>query len=322
MHRRLFFVILMLFTLWQTVGCHAPARPVVQTACYEVKHAVGSTCVPRTIQRLVTLDAASFENAIALGFKPIGTVLAEQSTPYLENQQLAATNIGQMGTPSLERILTLHPDLIVGLNYHEEIYAQLSQIAPTLLLEFGHSGEWKSFFQNFSDALNRSAIAQQIMQTYNDRLQTFKGRLKSARPEISVVRIYPDSLSLYLRDSFAGVILNDAGLDRPQAQNLSASEAQALFGNEIQAIVSVELIEQADGDILFLWTSENTAAADETAQKKLLELRSSHLWKGLKAVQNNRVYQVPSYWIGSGPLAANALIDDLFKYLSQDKTSG
>ncbi|KAM3100361.1 iron-siderophore ABC transporter substrate-binding protein [Phormidesmis sp. 146-35] len=313
--RRLIFVLLMLFTLGQTVGCHATVRPVVQTACYEVKHAVGSTCVPRTIQRLVTLDSVSFEDAIALGFKPVGTVLAEQSTPYLDNQQLAATNIGQMGTPNLERILALHPDLIVGLDYHKDIYAQLSQIAPTLLLEFGHSGEWKSSFQNFSDALNRSAIAQQIMQAYSDRLQTFRSRLKSARPKISVVRMYPDSLSLYLRDSFAGVILNDAGLDRPPSQNLSASEAQAIFGNDIQAIVSVELIEQADGDILFVWTSENTAAADETAQKKLIELRSSRLWKGLKAVQNNQVYQVPNYWIGSGPLAANAVIDDLFRYI-------
>ncbi|MGG6269525.1 ABC transporter substrate-binding protein [Leptolyngbya sp. AN03gr2] len=153
------------------------------------------------------------------------------------------------------------------------------------------------------------------MQEYDDRLQGFKKHLDAESPKISVVRVYSDSISLYLRDSFAGVILQDAGLDRPETQNLSAVEGEQRFGNQIQAIVSLESVEHADGDIVFIWTSENTVAADETAQKKLDEVRSSPLWRNLKAVQNHQVHLVPNYWIGSGPLAANAVIDDLFKYV-------
>lgn len=311
----------MLLTLWQVVGCHASfsskVQPEQQLDCHEVKHITGTTCVPNTIKRLVTLDATSFENAIALGLKPVGTVLTQQSSSYLKAREAAVTNVGYTGSPNLERVLALKPDLIVGLSYHEGIYAQLSEIAPTLLFEFDHSGKWKSVFRNFGDALKQTETAQQVMRQYDERLQMFKHRLDSAlvRPKISVVRVYPDSISLYLRDSFAGVILNDAGLDRPEAQNVSASDAHHLFGNQIQAAISVEYIEQTDGDFMFVWTSENTAQANETAQKKLAELRSSRLWQTLKVVQNNQVYFVPSYWIGSGPLAANAVIDDLFKYI-------
>ncbi|UKO96864.1 hypothetical protein [Nostoc sp. UHCC 0870] len=40
------------------------------------------------------------------------------------------------------------------------------------------------------------------------------------------------------------------------------------------------------------------------------------LWKQLNAVQAGKVYKVEnSYWGGSGYIAANLVLDDLFKYL-------
>uniref|UniRef100_B8HXA7 Periplasmic binding protein n=1 Tax=Cyanothece sp. (strain PCC 7425 / ATCC 29141) TaxID=395961 RepID=B8HXA7_CYAP4 len=325
--RGLIWVALMLFTCWQTIACR-PLSPVVpsgeQTHCHRVEHAAGTTCVPNRIQRLVTLDSGSFENVVALGLQPIGTTLSDEIPAYLEHWMEGVENIGTAGEPNLERILALKPDLILGLDYHQNLYAQASQIAPTILLKFDHSGEWKTAFQQFGIALKREAIAQQVMHQYQDRLQDLQSLLKAGiqsisslpfPPQISVVRIYPDSINLYLRDSFCGTILQDAGLARPKAQDLSASKAKQWFNNEIQVSISVERIDQADGDVMFIWTAENTEAGNQVAQKKLEKLQSSPLWQNLKAIQMNRVYFVPKYWIGSGPIAANAVIDDLFKYL-------
>lgn len=132
---------------------------------------------------------------------------------------------------------------------------------------------------------------------------------------MSVVRVYTDNINLYLRDSFCGTVLQDAGLSRPESQNFTASEAEKLFRNSIQVSIGNELIEKADGDVIFIWTGENTSQATQTALKKLEQLKKNPLWKNLKAVQQDKVYLVPGYWIGSGILAANAIIDDLFKYL-------
>lgn len=160
------------------------------------------------------------------------------------------------------------------------------------------------------------------MADYQRRLQDFRQRFEARSApnrlssfQVSVARIYPDVINLYFRDSFPGTILQDAGLARPQAQNISASEAQRLYQNPIQASISLERLDQADGDALFVWTAENTAEANQTAQKKLIELRADPLWQRLQAVQKDRIFLVPSYWIGSGPLAADAIVDDLFKYL-------
>ncbi|NCJ07453.1 ABC transporter substrate-binding protein [Synechococcales cyanobacterium C] len=297
------------------VACQPQAEEEIGAApCRVVTHAAGTACIPESIQRLVTLDGVTFEYAIAAGLSPIGTAVSGLMD-HLAEQVTQVENVGVSGEPNLERVLALKPDLIVGLDYNQSAYAQASQIAPTLLFEFEHSGQWKTVFQQFAAALNQAEVAQQTLADYEARLATFKAQMgeRLNTLQVSVVRIYPDTINLYLRDSFVGIILQDAGLARPPAQNIGAEEATARFGNPIQTSISRELLAQADGDVIFVWTSENTPEAAATAQQNLQSLQQDPLWQQLKAVQAGRVYQVPSYWIGSGPIAANAVVGDLLK---------
>lgn len=324
--------VLALLTMGLIVACQNGSSTVGERPapvdCTPVEHVAGETCVPNSFERLIALDGVAFEDAIALGIKPIATVFSNLSFP-LSSQLDNVENIGQAGEPSLENVLALNPDLIMGLDFHQSIYAQTSEIAPTVLFEFEHSGKWKEIFQTMGQALGREDAAQQVMDDYNKRLEEFKTRMgigaaspeRQRLPQVSVVRIYPNSINLYLRDSFPGTVLQDAGLARPPAQDVSAADAQRIANNPIQMVISSELLSQIDGDILFVWTAENEAKANQEAQKKLEELQNDPLWKTLNVVQNKRVYFVPSYWIGSGPIAANAILDDLFKYMVEAPSS-
>lgn len=319
--RWLRFSIVIFFTLLLAVACHRDGSiPVnnrsTNAACRHVEHAAGITCIPEKFQRIVTLDDASFENAIALGIQPIGSVISDFSS-YLQDQLTEVKNIGKLGEPNLESILALKPDLILGFDYRQSIYDIASKIAPTVLFKFEHSGQWKEVFTNISMALGKKEIGQQVIKNYYHRLEEFKQQMGNdlSKLKVSVVRVYPNNINLYLRDSFCGTVLQDAGLSRPESQNFTALEGEKLFANSIQMSIGNELIEKADGDVIFIWTAENTAQANQTAQKKLEQLKSNPLWQNLKAVQANKVYLVPDYWIGGGILAANAIIDDLFKYL-------
>lgn len=276
----------------------------------------GTTCVPNQFRRLVTLDAVSFEASLALGLKPVGTVVSSLSK-HLQANLADVDNVGRQGEPSLEQVLALEPDLIIGLDSHRPIYTQLSAIAPTVLVQFDHSGQWQQTFRAVAEALGRSQIAQQIMADYYRRLETFKVCMGDTLEQIqvSVVRIYPNTISLYLRDSFAGTILQDAGLARPPAQDLEAAAAKRLTGNPIQITISRELLSHADGDVMFVWTAEDEAEIEPVAQRQWLTLQQDSLWQKLHAVQQGHVYFVSSYWIGSGPIAANRVVDDLFRYL-------
>jgi iron complex transport system substrate-binding protein len=312
------FGIAIFCSLTLTIACYqGDSIRVSQTtnsSCRNVEHAAGITCIPQNFTRLVAIDDASFENAIALGIKPVGSILSDFSS-YLQEQFIGVENIGKAGEPNLESILAIKPDLILGIDYLQSIYSRISKIAPTVLFKFEHSGLWKNVFEQMSEVLDKKEVGQQVMDKYYSRLNSFKQKIKNFSIKVSVIRVYPDNINLYLRDSFCGTILQDAGLSRPQSQDFSASEAEKLFGNSIQTSIGNELIEQADGDVIFIWTAENTSQGNQTAKNKLEQLTSSQLWQNLKAVQENKVYLVPDYWIGSGMLAANAIIDDLFKYL-------
>jgi iron complex transport system substrate-binding protein len=321
-------VVMVLTSLGLIVACHGlqpgPEKSVVP--CQETEHAIGTACVPESIERLVTLDAPTFEFAIAAGLSPIATAF-NGLVDHMADTVAKVKNVGLAGEPNLEQVLALNPDLIVGLQSSQAAYAQAAKIAPTLMFRFAHSGRWKSVFEQFATALGRTEDAHRVMNDYERRLAQFKEQMDQGaaasqqtdrrKLKVSVVRVYPDSVNLYFRDSFCGTVLQDAGLARPPAQDVGAEEAMALYGNPIQARISREQLGQADGDVIFLWTGESIADVASTAQERLEVLLQDPLWRRLKAVQEGRVYAVPSYWIGSGPIAANAILDDLFTFLTK-----
>lgn len=309
----------LLLTVGVVVACQRspqPPAPISTAPCTVVEHIAGTACVPGEIQRLVTLDGVTFEYAIAAGLDPIATAVGG-SMDHMAAQLAQVDHVGQSGEPNLEQVLALKPDLILGLDYNQQAYAQAAQIAPTLLFGFEHSGQWKEVFRQMGRALGRSPAAEAVLAAYEARAADFKAKMGAswAHLKVSVVRIYPETINLYLRDSFVGTVLQDVGLARPAAQDLSAAEAQQRFDNPIQVSISRELLAQADADVIFLWTGENTPEAAVAAQQNLQALQQDPLWQRLNAVQQGRVYAVPSYWIGSGPIAANAILDDLYQYL-------
>ncbi|WP_088889170.1 ABC transporter substrate-binding protein [Leptolyngbya ohadii] len=324
-YRHIRFGLLMLLTIALIAACNGVSSNSNSgtTAadrsqdCRVVQHAGGETCVPLQPERVVALDSISLEHLLALGIKPIGATLSDSFAAQLQQDLQGVADIGNAGEPSLEKVLALQPDLILGGDYYQPIYAQSSRIAPTILFTMEHSGQWKDVFLSVAQMLDKKEVAEQVMNAYYKRLDEFKQQMgdRIQQTKVSVVRIYPDTINLYLKDSFCGTVLQDAGLPRPEAQNVSASEAKKRFDNEIQTSISRELLQQADGDVMFVWTGENTPEANQQAQKKLVELKSDSLWQRLNVVQQDKIYQVPSYWIGSAPIAANLVIDDLFKYL-------
>ncbi|AFZ29233.1 periplasmic binding protein [Gloeocapsa sp. PCC 7428] len=289
--------------------------------CRPIKHTMGETCVPINPQRIVVLDNMMLEGVLALGQEPIGGPL-RYVPPHMPVGEMI--DIGSEGGVNLERVLALKPDLILGLAdpwVDAQPYPQLSQIAPTVLVKFKHSGEWKEIFAFVGEVLGKSEQVNQIMADYTQRLERFKSKMNTSedsrehnqitKTQVSVVRIYPDMITLYTKPGFAGTILEDAGLSRPASQDLDLEETQALTGDVIQYSISKEVFNKADGDVVFVIVG----SWDSKIKNVLKSLKADPLWSKLSAVQQSKVYEVGDHWVGSGPIAANAVINDLFKYL-------
>ena len=301
-------------------GCAQGASPdndssAASEDCYLVNHAAGETCVSRDTEQIVTLDTVSFENVVALGLQPVATTHVNFLEHLLSEDFAEVVDLGDGDRPGLERVLQIKPNLIFGLEEQQAFYSHAAQTAPTVMIPFERSGDWKEMFAFTAQALDKADQVQEVMATYNTRLAELNQAIltlnEGNKPTISVVRIYPDGIALYTKVGFIGTILEDAELPRPASQDLNFEETKAFGFSTIQYKVSAEAFDKADADVIFIIVGN----WDDQIDDALAALKADPLWSSLKAVQQGNVYEVGDHWIGSGPIAANAVIDDLFKHL-------
>jgi iron complex transport system substrate-binding protein len=291
------------------IACNSspPPAPLASADCRTIVHAAGEACVPNHPSRVVVLGVPTLGNALTLGVKPVGTLLYfETPPPYLQGQLEGIEPVGAAGQPNLEKLMTLAPDLIIAMNTWDLTYEQLSQIAPTVVDDWDGYPSWKEHFNFVAEALGKTEAAERVWQRYDQRIQDLKTALGDTyqSQEISVVRICCSALASDVENSFSGIILEDAGLHRPPSQG--KADGGLVFFSE-------ELITELDGDIMFVILDE-----DEDSQQLFEQLQRKPLWNQLNAVQQEQVHVVNlATWRGGNPLAADAVIDDLFKYLTE-----
>lgn len=300
--------------LFEACQIQPPQNKPIKTDCRPVKHTLGEACVPTTPKRLVVLGTPTMVNAIVLGIKPVGTVLYFEEIPtYLEGKVDGIQEVGTDDQPNLEKILTLNPDLIIAMNSSDlpgQTYQQLSQIAPTVVDDWQGYPSWKDHFNFIATVLDKTDKAQQVWSHYQQRIQDLRSVLgnRYSATKISVIRVCCNNLASDVENSFSGTIIADVGLRRPSSQK-SADGGLVFF--------SEEKIPDLDGDIIFAIVD-----ADIDSQKAFEQLKQKPLWNQLKAVKRGQVYPVylPT-WRGGNPLAADEVINDLFKYLVQTQAS-
>ncbi|MTF40494.1 iron-siderophore ABC transporter substrate-binding protein [Cyanobacterium aponinum] len=308
--KKLYLIIL----LTLTIACQKQTL-VSSIDCHTIIHGVGKTCVPNNPQRIIALNGSAIDSLLVLDIQPVGVIT---NVPDLLAEKVThIPKVGLDGTVNLEMVAKLQPDLILGSVYSDSrIYNQLSQIAPTVLDEGETNGEWQKNLLFYGKVLGKQEEIKQLLQKYQGRLVEFKQKMgsKLSQTQVSLVRVYPQQISLYLNNSFAGSILEDAGLSRPAFQN------QGIKGKSpFQIMISREQMSLADGDVIFLWTYGVSEQTENSAIAQLEKLKKDPLWQQLEAVKTNQAYQIPPYWNVPSLIAAHAVIDDLFRYLVDEK---
>lgn len=264
-----------------------------------VTHAMGTTKISGTPERVVVLDTGELDSAVALGVKPVGAVeaIAGEGLPaYLGDAVEGVKLVGTIEQPNVEAIAALRPDLILSSKVrHEGIYDQLARVAPTVFSE-AVGVTWKENFALHGAALGRSDDARRLQAEYRDKADALQADLGGDPPAVSVVRSVGDEVRIYLKANFLGTILEDAGLPRPKAQDK----------DEFSETATVERIADLDGDLMIL-----SRFGDD--HRLLMRLQNNRLWARLDVVKADRVFEVPDdlWFLGIGNFAARKVLDDL-----------
>jgi iron complex transport system substrate-binding protein len=291
-------------------GCGSSGEGADEAASREtrtIKHALGETRVPVNPQRVVVLSTGLLDAAIALGITLIAAPQSGGEFPaYLGDATEGIKPLGDpTAEPNLERIAALEPDLILTEEYSGEVfggYENFSEIAPTVPITFASSAKWREYVAQAAKTLGRKKELAEAKAAYEEHAAKVAGKIAPAveGKKVSTLRIEPETILAYGPDTFSGTVLADAGVSL-----LVPTGVKETYG---YYEVSPELLPKVAGDVIFVYGPEPGAVE---------ELTANPLWDELPAVQNGLAFEVDfEHWLrGVGYSAANAILDDLEKYL-------
>ncbi|WP_307092510.1 ABC transporter substrate-binding protein [Rhodococcus sp. SORGH_AS_0301] len=297
-----------------TAGLCALPQPIDSVGQQgDTRLVVGSgraTTVPADPQRVVVLTMTALDASCAVGTweRVVGAPtapLAPTAPPsgllrpdYLGTGIAEIAGVGPEGSPDVDAIRALAPDVIIGGDALDPaVTAQLDGIAPTVLTRA--SSSWLERSTLAAAAMGRRDAATRATEQYRARAETVGREQNSRITEASLVRFGADGTQLLGDDSFAGQVLAQAGVRRPGPQ---LGETRALPQDDLS---------DAEGDLIYVMFDGQAGLERGT------EVMDSDAWKDLGAATDSRVFSVDdTVWSGEGLVAAGAILTDVSNTLN------
>jgi iron complex transport system substrate-binding protein len=272
-----------------------------------VEHAMGSTEIPERPERVVVLDTGELDSVLSLGITPVGavtTAVSDGFLSYLADDAADVEVVGTISEPDLEAIAAVEPDLILSNSVrHEDIYDQLSQIAPTVFAaDVGDT--WKVNLRLDAEALGLEDEADELIEAYEADAAALGEEIGDpAGTTVSTMRFVQGDIRVYTADSFIGTVMADIGLDHLQLPT---------DGGPTFARLSAEEVTRADADVV-LYSSYGPV--DDSGEAAVV---AGPLWPLIGGVAQGRAFQVEDdvFYTGIGLRAATLQLEALRELLA------
>lgn len=273
-----------------------------------VEHMMGRTEIPENLQRIASLDNRATDTFVALGMEPAGITTFTgnnfESYGYLKDELQDTQILGKFVEPNLEGVARLDPDLILGDDLHEDIYDQLSRIAPTVLMEDA-GGSFRKYARDFGRVLGVEGKMEERLDEYERNAAKASKELDRAVGDepVAFLKVRQEEFRLYTNTRLVGPILyGDLGLTpEPLIEEAARGEGYVEL--------SLERIPDLEARHLFLLNQ---------SEEQMQRLSESPLWKKVPAVQEGNVYQASrDTWVAVGVVAAEAVIEDALGALTR-----
>lgn len=267
---------------------------------------------PERATRPVALEWAYAEDLLAVGVEPVGVADPDGFRKWVATDPALPTSVASVGTrqePSLEAIVQLRPDLILGLAArHGAVEDTLRSIAPTLLFEpyelpDGQTQyqEMRQTFERIAEAVGRSERAGAVLDELDASLAAARKQVQAMPADdrrFILVQTYSAKnapvLRVFTGDAMAVQILEQMGLT-----NAWSSETSN-YGFSTVGLDA--LMDVADVHLLYVAQAEDDPLGEE--------LRDHPVWRQLPMVASGKVHPLGGdVWLFGGPISARLLID-------------
>lgn len=266
-----------------------PAATSDKPAVRSVTDSAGRTVqIPVRPQRVIVLNPSNLDLYYAAGGSVVGKPTTEALSPALKEKVKDIPALGTTASPSLEKLVALRPDLILGVNVppHHQLLPVLDKAGIPILLQtlndYQQILDTLAFYGELTGKPEQAAKTIADIQARYKQI-TDKGHEKT-NTEALIVWGSTESFSMATSRSFSGDLLKRIG-----GRNV-ADTAETLGTRMGYAPLSMEYVAKKNPDVILLITH----SSDQKVGEKFRDELAKHpAWQGLKAVSNNRVHQLP-----------------------------
>jgi iron complex transport system substrate-binding protein len=269
----------------------------------------GTRDIPVHPERVYSIGATSA--LLALGIQPVGAPKFEVAPDYYLSNYATPVNIVGDYPPNYEAILELKPDLIVASGYiDQEVYEQLAKVAPTATFEWMGTDIYDQFTQ-VAEIVGKQDEAAEWIKQHQERALEAKNQLTqevNADETLSILWIMEDTFHVVGNRNLGHVLYKLLGIKpaAPIQQLIDDNNGDLVYTDPL----SLEVLPEYDADRIIVMVSDVNAGAEDNYKA----MQQSSLWKNLKAVKNNQVYEVPyDKWWSYTIFSADGLLEDAVK---------
>lgn len=272
----------------------------------------GEVEIPADPQRIVDLSGNSDILSI-IGYDVVGTANSDaydytKFPSYLEDTLKGAEILGysMQDTMDVEAVMNLNPDLIVISTVQEKMYDQLSEIAPTVMVQLD-ALNWKEDVKSFAKVFGKEDVAEAWLKSYEEKAKAAGDKIKEEYGnDTTYLSFLASGGQFFIFDGagFGDVLYNDMGLAKPTGMPQQSDISLP--------VVTYEGLAAINTDYIFLIATD----AD------LAELQSNAIWNNLPAVKAGHVVVLPSspyFNQGYSPIGREILVGEIGDMLNEAK---
>ena len=272
----------------------------------------GEVEIPETPQRIVDLSGNS-DILSVLGYKVIGTANSDaydytKFPSYLEETLKGAEILGysMQDTMDVEAVMNLNPDLIVISTVQEKMYDQLSEIAPTVMIQL-EALDWKEDVKALAKVFKKEAEADKWLEAYEDKAEKAGDKIKAEYGEdTTYLSFLASGGQFFIFDGagFGEVLYEDMDLKKPEGMPAQTDISLP--------VVTYEGLASIKADYIFLIATK----------EDLAELQSNAIWNSLPAVKEGKVVVLessPYFNQGYSVIGKDLLVDEIGVMLNETK---
>lgn len=285
-----------------TSGHNAESNQTSQTFKEKtIVHDFGTTELKKAPKCIVILDNLYGEILDPLDITPVGATTGqadsqEFSTLFKKQYKDAkVVSVGWQGSPDLDKIAELKPDLILMTGEQEDLYEELSDIAPTVGYQINTDENWDYHETSLkvAEIFDKRDEMKKDLDRLDAREAVFAENVKAkfGDQKLMYLRVTDNDIRYYAYGHF-GYLYDTYHFNRAETFN----------PDDMFQVIDPDKLKDINPDLLIV-----QADSQELLDNKL---KNTPVWTSLKAVQNNKVIYADysTYMLGFGIVSQEAIM--------------